>query len=217
MWFLDRKWERMYFKNEQSVFNVCICSRAWQRRLQETLGPRYVVLHAAAHGVLYLTIFIRRDHAEFCSSESFTLSHCGFPAIWSHITYNDFIIKCYWMMATFLGSFLQEWKLPLSLLESFPRLRPKEQWVSALPCLEHPSFLSHRILMVRNFIPLKEGSMHVEVDSFLLGYLVIFCVFYYHSDNICFSGSFKHACEDTELQEDNKRSGPSPQSSSHQA
>ncbi|KAI2664363.1 Phosphatidylinositol polyphosphate 5-phosphatase type IV [Labeo rohita] len=39
----------------------CPDRREWEIRLQETLGPYYVMLYAAAHGVLYLTIFVRRD------------------------------------------------------------------------------------------------------------------------------------------------------------
>ncbi|XP_039619796.1 phosphatidylinositol polyphosphate 5-phosphatase type IV isoform X1 [Polypterus senegalus] len=39
----------------------------WEVRLQETLGPYYVMLYTAAHGVLYLTLFIRRDLMWFCS------------------------------------------------------------------------------------------------------------------------------------------------------
>ncbi|KAL8174555.1 UNVERIFIED_CONTAM: inositol polyphosphate 5-phosphatase, partial [Gekko kuhli] len=41
--------------------------REWEIRLQETLGPHYVMLHAAAHGVLYLSVFLRRDLIWFCS------------------------------------------------------------------------------------------------------------------------------------------------------
>ncbi|XP_053551542.1 phosphatidylinositol polyphosphate 5-phosphatase type IV isoform X2 [Bombina bombina] len=41
--------------------------REWEIRLQETLGPHYVMLQSAAHGVLYLSIFIRRDLIWFCS------------------------------------------------------------------------------------------------------------------------------------------------------
>ncbi|XP_075041851.1 phosphatidylinositol polyphosphate 5-phosphatase type IV [Mixophyes fleayi] len=41
--------------------------REWETRLQETLGPHYVLLHSSAHGVLYLSIFIRRDLIWFCS------------------------------------------------------------------------------------------------------------------------------------------------------
>ncbi|XP_028666042.1 phosphatidylinositol polyphosphate 5-phosphatase type IV [Erpetoichthys calabaricus] len=39
----------------------------WEIRLQETLGPYYVMLYTAAHGVLYMTLFIRRDLIWFCS------------------------------------------------------------------------------------------------------------------------------------------------------
>ncbi|XP_029533546.1 phosphatidylinositol polyphosphate 5-phosphatase type IV-like isoform X1 [Oncorhynchus nerka] len=41
--------------------------REWEIRLQETLGPYYVMLYAASHGVLYLTVFVRRDLIWFCS------------------------------------------------------------------------------------------------------------------------------------------------------
>lgn len=52
---------------------LCIYRKEWEIRLQETLGPYYVMLYAAAHGVLYLTVFIRRDLIWFCSGQSFTL------------------------------------------------------------------------------------------------------------------------------------------------
>ncbi|XP_054630909.1 phosphatidylinositol polyphosphate 5-phosphatase type IV [Dunckerocampus dactyliophorus] len=45
----------------------CPDRREWDTRLQETLGPHYVMLYAASHGVLYLTAFIRRDLIWFCS------------------------------------------------------------------------------------------------------------------------------------------------------
>ncbi|CAB1321724.1 unnamed protein product [Coregonus sp. 'balchen'] len=41
--------------------------REWEIRLQETLGPYYVMLYTASHGVLYLTVFVRRDLIWFCS------------------------------------------------------------------------------------------------------------------------------------------------------
>ncbi|TRY87322.1 hypothetical protein DNTS_034018 [Danionella cerebrum] len=46
----------------------CADRREWEIRLQETLGPYYVMLYAAAHGVLYLTVFVRRDLIWFCSA-----------------------------------------------------------------------------------------------------------------------------------------------------
>ena len=50
---------------------VCVCNRReWEIRLQETLGPYYVMLYAASHGVLYLTVFVRRDLIWFCSGPS---------------------------------------------------------------------------------------------------------------------------------------------------
>ncbi|XP_064146733.1 phosphatidylinositol polyphosphate 5-phosphatase type IV isoform X5 [Loxodonta africana] len=45
----------------------CSDRREWETRLQETLGPHYVPLHSAAHGVLYLSVFLRRDLIWFCS------------------------------------------------------------------------------------------------------------------------------------------------------
>ncbi|KAM9324241.1 phosphatidylinositol polyphosphate 5-phosphatase type IV [Gastrophryne carolinensis] len=49
--------------------------REWEIRLQETLGPHYVLLHSSAHGVLYLSLFIRRDLIWFCSEvESATVT-----------------------------------------------------------------------------------------------------------------------------------------------
>ncbi|XP_048876937.1 phosphatidylinositol polyphosphate 5-phosphatase type IV isoform X2 [Brienomyrus brachyistius] len=45
----------------------CADRREWETRLQETLGPYYVMLNAATHGVLYLSVFIRRDLVWFCS------------------------------------------------------------------------------------------------------------------------------------------------------
>ena len=53
--------------------DVCVCHRReWEIRLQETLGPYYVMLYAASHGVLYLTVFVRRDLIWFCSGLSQT-------------------------------------------------------------------------------------------------------------------------------------------------
>uniref|UniRef100_A0A3Q3QCM0 Phosphatidylinositol polyphosphate 5-phosphatase type IV n=1 Tax=Monopterus albus TaxID=43700 RepID=A0A3Q3QCM0_MONAL len=45
----------------------CPDRREWETRLQETLGPYYLVLYAASHGVLYLTVFVRRDLIWYCS------------------------------------------------------------------------------------------------------------------------------------------------------
>ncbi|XP_056275163.1 phosphatidylinositol polyphosphate 5-phosphatase type IV [Pseudoliparis swirei] len=45
----------------------CPDKKEWETRLQETLGPYYVMLYAASHGVLYLTVFVRRDLIWFCS------------------------------------------------------------------------------------------------------------------------------------------------------
>ena len=45
--------------------------REWETRLQETLGPQYVLLSSAAHGVLYMSLFIRRDLIWFCSGRQY--------------------------------------------------------------------------------------------------------------------------------------------------
>ncbi|XP_068166343.1 phosphatidylinositol polyphosphate 5-phosphatase type IV [Antennarius striatus] len=45
----------------------CPDRREWETRLQETLGPYYVMLYATSHGVLYLNVFVRRDLIWFCS------------------------------------------------------------------------------------------------------------------------------------------------------
>lgn len=41
--------------------------REWEARLQETLGPHYVMLHSAAHGALHVSVLLRRDLIWFCS------------------------------------------------------------------------------------------------------------------------------------------------------
>ncbi|XP_067868162.1 phosphatidylinositol polyphosphate 5-phosphatase type IV isoform X2 [Heterodontus francisci] len=41
--------------------------REWEIRLQEILGPHFVLLYSAVHGVLQLSMFIRRDLIWFCS------------------------------------------------------------------------------------------------------------------------------------------------------
>ncbi|XP_012576630.1 PREDICTED: 72 kDa inositol polyphosphate 5-phosphatase [Condylura cristata] len=49
--------------------------REWETRLQEALGPHYVMLHSAAHGALHLSVLIRRDLIWFCSEvESSTVT-----------------------------------------------------------------------------------------------------------------------------------------------
>ncbi|XP_072243565.1 phosphatidylinositol polyphosphate 5-phosphatase type IV [Leuresthes tenuis] len=45
----------------------CPDRREWETCLQETLGPHYVMLYTASHGVLYITVFTRRDLMWFCS------------------------------------------------------------------------------------------------------------------------------------------------------
>ncbi|XP_033271184.1 phosphatidylinositol polyphosphate 5-phosphatase type IV isoform X3 [Orcinus orca] len=46
----------------------CSDRREWETRLQETLGPHYVMLYSAAHGALYMSVLIRRDLIWFCSA-----------------------------------------------------------------------------------------------------------------------------------------------------
>ncbi|XP_056668667.1 phosphatidylinositol polyphosphate 5-phosphatase type IV isoform X3 [Monodelphis domestica] len=50
----------------------CSDRREWDIRLQETLGPHYVMLYSAAHGVLYMSVFIRRDLIWFCSEVEYS-------------------------------------------------------------------------------------------------------------------------------------------------
>ncbi|XP_054945589.1 phosphatidylinositol polyphosphate 5-phosphatase type IV isoform X1 [Physeter macrocephalus] len=53
----------------------CSDRREWETRLQETLGPHYVMLYSAAHGALYMSVLIRRDLIWFCSEvESSTVT-----------------------------------------------------------------------------------------------------------------------------------------------
>lgn len=68
-----RSWEAM------SPSRPCflLCRREWETRLQETLGPHYVLLSSAAHGVLYMSLFIRRDLIWFCSGGRGWRGGCG--------------------------------------------------------------------------------------------------------------------------------------------
>uniref|UniRef100_A0A6I8QH48 Inositol polyphosphate-related phosphatase domain-containing protein n=1 Tax=Xenopus tropicalis TaxID=8364 RepID=A0A6I8QH48_XENTR len=60
----------------------CPYRQEWESRLQRTLGHRYVLLHSAAHGVLYLSLFIRRNLIWFCSEvECATVTTRFFPMI----------------------------------------------------------------------------------------------------------------------------------------
>ncbi|TSM85942.1 72 kDa inositol polyphosphate 5-phosphatase [Bagarius yarrelli] len=70
----------------------CPDRKEWEIRLQETLGPYYVMLYAAAHGVLYLTIFIRRDLIWFCSDASIKHVSAGDSKVYERILdYNKII------------------------------------------------------------------------------------------------------------------------------
>ncbi|XP_075704988.1 phosphatidylinositol polyphosphate 5-phosphatase type IV-like [Rhinoderma darwinii] len=50
----------------------CPNRREWEIQLQETLGPHYVLYHSSGLGVLYLTIFVRRELIWFCSEVEHT-------------------------------------------------------------------------------------------------------------------------------------------------
>lgn len=52
----------------QAASTSC-CRREWETRLQETLGPHYVMLSSVAHGALHMSVLIRRDLVWFCSGE----------------------------------------------------------------------------------------------------------------------------------------------------
>ena len=43
--------------------------REWEVLLQQTLGPAYVLVQSASLGVIYLTLYLRRDLIWFCSGE----------------------------------------------------------------------------------------------------------------------------------------------------
>ncbi|XP_075707303.1 uncharacterized protein LOC142741860 [Rhinoderma darwinii] len=47
----------------------CPNRQEWEIKLQETLGPHYVLYHSSGLGVLYLTIFVRRELIWFCSGK----------------------------------------------------------------------------------------------------------------------------------------------------
>ncbi|OCT76518.1 hypothetical protein XELAEV_18031721mg [Xenopus laevis] len=54
----------------------------WEYRLQATLGHRYILLHSVAHGVLCISMFIRRDLVWFFSEvEHATVTTRFFPMI----------------------------------------------------------------------------------------------------------------------------------------
>jgi len=53
-----------------SLKSVVVCCRTeWELKLQETLGPYYVLFHSSSHGTLHLAIFLHRDLIWFCSSQ----------------------------------------------------------------------------------------------------------------------------------------------------
>lgn len=44
--------------------------KEWEVLIQKTLGPYYVLVQSSSIGVIYLSLFIRRDLIWFCSGES---------------------------------------------------------------------------------------------------------------------------------------------------
>lgn len=46
----------------------------WEVLIQKTLGPYYVLVQSSSIGVIYLSLFIRRDLIWFCSGEKAILS-----------------------------------------------------------------------------------------------------------------------------------------------
>lgn len=109
--------------------------REWEIRLQETLGPHYILLYGASHGVLYLTVFVRRDFIWFCSGQfQFWI------AVVLSLSLNCFDISS-------CGP-SQKQSMPQSQLGSSLRSRLKALWESPLPFSAHPSCLSHPILPV---------------------------------------------------------------------
>ncbi|XP_013412446.1 72 kDa inositol polyphosphate 5-phosphatase isoform X1 [Lingula anatina] len=41
--------------------------KAWEIKLQETLGPQFVLLHSAIHGSLHISLFLQRELIWYCS------------------------------------------------------------------------------------------------------------------------------------------------------
>lgn len=110
--------------------------REWEIRLQETLGPHYIVLYGASHGVLYLTVFVRRDFIWFCSGQLWVLRRID---VLSALLNSVNILSC---------CPSQKQSMPRSPLGSSLRSRRKVLWESPLPFSAHPSCLSHLILPV---------------------------------------------------------------------
>jgi phosphatidylinositol-bisphosphatase len=53
----------------------------WELKMQETLGPYYVLFHSGSHGTLHLAIFLRRDLIWYCSvSEEATVTTRSGPS-----------------------------------------------------------------------------------------------------------------------------------------
>lgn len=69
--------------------------REWETRLQETLGPHYVMLHSAAHGALYMSVLLRRDLIWFCS---------GRPAVPVPLGHPERSLPTSWALASVQGN-----------------------------------------------------------------------------------------------------------------
>lgn len=129
---------------------VLSCRREWEIRLQETLGPHYVMLYSAAHGVLYMSVFIRRDLIWFCSGVWSSVSwrigrwkDCCHQVSWPFLQGcppPDFPAHRLWRLLS-NGSFsfsFQKWNMPRWQLESYLRSKPRELWESASRFLAPP-------------------------------------------------------------------------------
>ena len=144
---------------ENAVWAVS-CRREWEVKLQETLGPQHVLFHSAVHGVLYLSIFLRRDLAWFCSG--------SFCALQENLKRSAWDKKQLWPMLK--GQcclfFWQYQRRRTSQPELDPRAwRPRELWESALLSLApHFSSLTHTCHVSATFLP-GEVVHNVKLSS----------------------------------------------------
>jgi len=52
------------------------CQRfEWELKIQETLGPQYVLFHSGSHGTLHLIVFLRRDLVWYTSGKYVTSTY----------------------------------------------------------------------------------------------------------------------------------------------
>lgn len=175
---------------------MCIYREEWQRKLQETLGQRYVKLHAASLGVLSLTIFTRTVLTHYFSRESFTLYHCGFPAVWYMLmmmTVLDF---------SFLLFVFAEVKDATVTTRFFPQIKTKGSVGVSF------TFCGMSFLFITSHFNCKEIYSTERVCAQFLAFPCI--LIEYHVVQISFNWSFQSVPENTGLQKDDNRSGPFP-------